>query len=389
MQALTTYINDDPAAHAWLDGQPDQWGMVVNPAYKGIALPVNQWPLLSTFEPKNYYQSDLNDCLFNDPVPYPPLISAPLASLEVISKSMQFAEPNSTTLCDQPNPGEILGEKLTTGGQQPPGSRFVIGVTPLADNARYLLGSAALQTTGGTYVAPSNASLQATAALLAPDPATDTWPIPYAAFQTSAGARAYPGTMVVYAAVATSGLPAADAQDYAAFLQFASTTGQTPGVGVGELPAGYVPLTQANGLGALAAYTQAAALDVAAQNGQIPPLPGQSGASGSAATPGGSNATSGPGGSSAANPFGSTLELPNVPFSTSGLFSETALDVRANRLAHGSPRAASVQMVSSNLDPATALWTSGFPIAMIFGLGALGALFVPLTYRLGRRRGRW
>ena len=33
------------------NGTPDQWGMVVNPAYKGIPLPVDQWPLLSTFEP--------------------------------------------------------------------------------------------------------------------------------------------------------------------------------------------------------------------------------------------------------------------------------------------------------------------------------------------------
>ncbi len=36
IRALTTYINDDPAARAWLNGKPDPWGMVVNPAYKHI-----------------------------------------------------------------------------------------------------------------------------------------------------------------------------------------------------------------------------------------------------------------------------------------------------------------------------------------------------------------
>ncbi len=112
MEALTTYINDDPTARAWLNGTPDQWGMVVNPAYKGIVLPVDQWPQLSTLlEPTAWYQSDTNDCLYNDPVPYQPLVAAPLANLEDISESMQYDLPNSTTVCSQPDPGTTAGEK--------------------------------------------------------------------------------------------------------------------------------------------------------------------------------------------------------------------------------------------------------------------------------------
>ena len=49
MWALTSYINADPEARAWLNGKPDPWGMVVNPKYKGIKLPVTQWPLLDTY----------------------------------------------------------------------------------------------------------------------------------------------------------------------------------------------------------------------------------------------------------------------------------------------------------------------------------------------------
>ena len=48
MWALTSYINADPEARAWLNGKPDPWGMVVNPAYEGIKLPVESWPLLDT-----------------------------------------------------------------------------------------------------------------------------------------------------------------------------------------------------------------------------------------------------------------------------------------------------------------------------------------------------
>jgi len=35
------------------------------------------------------------------------------------------------------------------------------------------------------------------------------------------------------------------------------------------------------------------------------------------------------------------------------------------------------------------LWTAGFPAALLFGLGFLGTLSVPLTFRLGRKRGKW
>ena len=241
MEALTTYINDDPTARAWLNGTPDKWGMVVNPAYQGITLPVDQWPLLSTFEPTTYYDADggqLNNCLYSEPVPYQPLVAAPLANLEDISQAVQFNQPNSTTTCTQPIQGSPAGEKLTAAKRQSPGFRFLIGITPLADAQRYLLQTAALETTTGTYVAPSTTSLKAATSLLKPDPTTGTWPIPYSTFQTTAGAAAYPGTLVVYAAVPTSGLTATDAQDYADLLKFAATTGQTPGPGVGQLPPG-------------------------------------------------------------------------------------------------------------------------------------------------------
>jgi len=385
IESLTTYINDDPTARAWLDGTPDQWGMVVNPAYKGISLPVNGWPLLSTFQPTDYYQTDNNDCLYNNPLAYQPLVAAPLASLEDISLGMQYAKPNSTTQCFQPNPGSSVGEKLTTDGQQTPGNRFMIGITPLADNQRYLIQSAALQTTNGTFVAPDTASLQAAASLLQPDTSTGTWPIPYAEFGQSAGADAYPGTLVVYAAIPTSGLPATDAQEYATFLNFAATTGQTQGSGVGQLPPGYLPLTDANHLGALASYTQAAAVDVGAQNGQVPSLTSSTSSQPAAAQAGSSSpqAAAGSGSGSSADFTGSRFGLGAL--SLGRLHSNAS----ATAAAHQNAKPAIIEMLSSLLAPAKALWTAGFPALLVFGLGMFGLLAVPLTYRLGRKRGRW
>ena len=193
---------------------------------------------------------------------------------------MQFdkAELDPDLYAERTRRAEFLGGERAPSPCQVTTSSSAL--TPLADDNRYDLQTASLQTTSGDFVAPSNDSMEAATDLLQPDPTTGTWPIPYDQFETSAGAAAYPGTMVVYAAVPTSGLSAAAASDYAAVLTFAAGPGQTPGEGVGQLPPGYLPITSANGLGGLAKYTLAAAADVAAQNGQVPPLtpvPGSSG----------------------------------------------------------------------------------------------------------------
>jgi hypothetical protein len=74
--------------------------------------------------------------------------------------------------------------------------------------------------------------------------------------------------MPVYAAIPTAGLNQSDAKDYAQFLTFAATDGQTPGVNAGNLPPGYAPLPAA-----LTAYTLEAAAHVAAQDGVVPAPP--------------------------------------------------------------------------------------------------------------------
>ena len=284
MYALTSYIEADPEARAWLAGAPDPWGMVVNPAYRGISLPVDIWPLRDTFEPPLMYASAANDCLHNSPVPYLPLVAAPALRLATITQAMQFTLANSTTVCQMGPDGTSNGEKLVPLGRQTVGYRFMIGVTSLGDAARYQLATAALQTqvspsapglfttdAGRTFVAPSTSSLAAATRLLAVDPATGTWPVPYDQLHADpAGAAAYPGTMVVYASVPTSGLPAGDAKDYAELIRYLAGRGQTPGPGSGQLPAGYLPISTANGLAAMASEAGQDAAAVAAQHGGVP-----------------------------------------------------------------------------------------------------------------------
>ena len=196
LEALTSYINDDPTARAWLDGKSSgepsvcnsagvyQAGatdacppMVVNPAYKGIALPVSQWPLLSTWDSSEFDANpQVQFCLETSPEPFDTVLAAPLADLEDISESMQFHKANSTTTCTPDAPD--VPNALSGAGTQSPGDYFMLGITPLADGARYDLQTAALQTTTGTFVAPSNASLEATTNLLQPDTPPAPGPFP-------------------------------------------------------------------------------------------------------------------------------------------------------------------------------------------------------------------
>ena len=283
IRSLTSYINADPAARSWLNGSPDPWGMVVNPSYKGISLPVDSWPLLDTFNKGAIYDPSSNPCFAADPVPFLPQVAAPTSTMANVTLNMQFGVANSQVLCV--NAG-ALNQKLAPVGRENPGQRFLIGITSLADANRYLLNTAALQTqvsasapikftdsSGRTFVAPTDQSLGAAASVLSPNEGEGTWDLPYNAFQANpAAAGAYPGTLLISADIPTSGLPTADAQKYATFLDFAATTGQTPGVGQGQLPPGFLPMTTANHLGDMAAYAELAAAAIKAQNGTVPPL---------------------------------------------------------------------------------------------------------------------
>ena len=303
-KALTSYINADPEARAWLDGKPDPWGMVVNPNYKQITLPLASWPQLDTF--KVEFAPGINDCLRGEGnVPYLPLVAAPLSRMSQITPAMQYSLANSQTQCFQPVPDSTEGQKLVSLGRQTPGFRFMLGVIPLADAYRYQIRTAALETqtgshaaakftsaSGRSFVAPNPTSVKAAAVLAKPDGPTGTWPIPYAGLRTSAkAAAAYPGTMIVYAAAPTKGLPSAAAKAVAAFIQYAATTGQTPGDSNGQLPEGYLPMTASNGLAALSSYAQVAATAIADQNGTVPSNVPASSASDSGGSGGGGSGT--------------------------------------------------------------------------------------------------
>lgn len=295
MYALTQYLNADPEARAFLDGKPDPWGMRVNPGYRHIALPIESWPLLDSYVPSLAFAGSpaYRACLMNAdhvvmPQPFLQMVSSPVTSLQTTAQNVQYGIVNSATKCvELLNPGgDVVSGSFKPEGRDAVGNRFVLALTALADGPRYGLRSAALQTDsvvpdlsakftddhGRDFVTPTDASLRAAMAVTAPDDTTHTWPISYQTLRAKRGASAYPGTMVVYAAVPTTGLDHAVARDLGELLEFAATDGQQTGLGQGQLPPGYLPMTSANGLGGMVQYTRRAADAVAAQQGKVPSI---------------------------------------------------------------------------------------------------------------------
>jgi ABC-type phosphate transport system substrate-binding protein len=389
IRALTTYITNDPTARAWLNGTPDPWGMTVNPKYAHIKLPVDKWPLLDTFASPELYTPTSNDCLHSNPVPFLPLVAAPMSTLAEIAESMQFAVANSQTTCVQPVDGSSVGEKLVASGRQTVGNRFMIGISSLGDADRYELNQAALQTTPNHFVTPTAASLHSAASFLRPDSAAGTWTLPYRTLRTNAkAAAAYPGTMLVSTAVPTTGLPAKVAKDYATFLRFVAGPGQQPGEGIGQLPAGYLPITASNGVGQLATYSQVAAQAVAEQNGKQPalnakftPITHSRSGTGTGNGSGGNGDSTGSGGNGDVPPAGGTDGLTPPAVGTS---------------APGDPGNGNSPVVAANVSNASTGHTLGIPlgpgaltIVVLLGLAVIGGLTGPGTYLFGRWKGRW
>ncbi len=281
--ALTSWLDADPEARAFLDGYPDPWGMKVNESYRDIALPTDQWPLKDEFVAPQFYQ-DSNACYGKSPGPFMQLIANPASSLGTVILNMQFASSAVQTVCKYDGTDPTL-LALKTQGRQPLGYRFVLGLVSLSSADRYHLRVASLQTLstiapstqfstpeGRFFADPDRTGLKAAAALLKGDDAAGQWTLDYPAIATGDGAKAYPGTMPIYTAVPTEGLEEKTAVKLGRLLCYAQKDGQDPGLANGQLPFGYLPITKANGLGAQSAYTLSAVAAIKAQAGDVPAL---------------------------------------------------------------------------------------------------------------------
>lgn len=225
------WIDGDATARAWLNGEADESGMVVNPAYQNIALPINEFPKADTYCTPPGAVPGSQDLAAPPLCPFdwrPYAASLPQASREGsrgnnLSRSVLSLSPPAWRPAGTPGIG----------------SRSIMVLTTSALADRYGLPSAELLTGAGEYVgatvealtnAASTATVDTDTGTLRTDPRADT-------------TNAYPLTVISNASVVRSKVTDDGVRrQFADIIRAFATDLQRPGRGVGLLPEGYAPL---------------------------------------------------------------------------------------------------------------------------------------------------
>jgi hypothetical protein len=379
-QAVWQWVLADPSAKAWLQGTPDQWGMVVPPTYTltssntmfSSCFPANTalcFPQNDSYA--NHVQSfnsDTGQTVQSAPitmVDYHPYASDTVAA----SQMVLTANDNEKTLF---TPGAVVGTGLGSVGAQPTGSRMIMSITDTASAQRFGIQEASLSAAGDdgdspTFVAPSAASLTTAVGQMKPAATGSTvlWPDP------SAGGGSYPLAILTYAVTIPTQLSKKECADFSKLLTYASAAGQVSGDAVGELPRGYVSLPES-----LSAQTQAAATTVAScpRAATTTPTPAKTSASSSHNVPDTSQGSV---------PVISTPDAPVVEPSTPG--SVTAISAPVSSTAPTSTAPVLILAAGTTPNDPTS-FTAALPIGVI--VGVLAGIAAPLLSGVGLRFGR-
>lgn len=239
--AVWRWIAADRQARAFLDGDPDPWGAVVNHAYRGMSLRRSDFPL-----------DDLYCQTFDTGTPDLCPLDA-FAYAADIHDAARAAARGSTLARTLFTPGSTGGYRLAP--LQLSGTHAVMVISDTATAARYQLPMASLQNAAGRFVAPDDAGLTAGLESLVPTAVEGVETVD----PSAASDAAYPLVHVGYAVTSPEHLQPDEATAYARFLRYAATAGQVRGAAPGLLPAGYVPLTATMRKQALATADRVAA----------------------------------------------------------------------------------------------------------------------------------
>jgi hypothetical protein len=231
------WILADPAARAWLSGEKDENGMVINQNYllldpKLTDRAYDSYPRAdpTCFNTGAVGERDPGRCSL-DLLPY-------MRNFDDVATHIR-AGNNPLGAGWDPNKLSPHGDAgwWADGGIEPAGQVFMWGVTSSADDANLGLVPADLCNVDGTSCIDANETSVGNALAAATPDSSGLLHINPAA----PGTGAYPLVTVTYAAVRAAQPPDA-LQDDAALLRFVAGSGQTPGVEPGQLPRGYLPL---------------------------------------------------------------------------------------------------------------------------------------------------
>jgi hypothetical protein len=326
---LWTWIDNDPAAHAFLTGTPDNTGPYGNPAYSGMTvnpnyldmqLPVEDFPITDPYCQPTVPQFVGSAGSVNQQTPLCGLALHPYVTT-MQDGALDASEGNQALHTTWTVGPESVGS-WTAATPEPDGQIAILALADAATAAKYDLPTARLcndevgavsptgapTPTGGakptgtptptgtpspnggtpspTCTAPTTQTLQAALADAEPSSTDPSVLIPN---PNTVDPEAYPLTTITYAATVPSGLTPTEGDQYAKLLDYVAGPGQVPGLAPGDLAPGYAPLPTA-----MANQTVAAARTLETQAG-VPVAPTATPPTGSSGIPpGGADETAFP-----------------------------------------------------------------------------------------------
>jgi hypothetical protein len=231
MMTLTRWIWSDPSAKAFLQGKADPWGMTVNKTYRGWELPRYDYDLRDGWiVPKG------SDSTWDGFAPQQ-MGSQPSNSWANGSDALMTAWPLSQA---PKSPNQGIPPVPKRDDAQLPGFRHMIALSTTSELEKVGMRTASLKNSSGAYVAPDVESMTFALDGATVDKSSGVWQIDPAKMDI----RGYPGTMISYAEVPTTTLKPTEARRYADTLRWMSTDAQQYGQEAGQLPDGYLALTQ-------------------------------------------------------------------------------------------------------------------------------------------------
>lgn len=233
MLALTRWLWSDPAGRAFLQGKPDPWGMTVNKAYRGWQLPRDDYEL------KDGWALPAGGPPGSEGSQPQQLAAMTVNSWSEAADDFMIGHPRTQEMrpANEAVPGPPYVAKRSP--RQKIGTRALVGLAVTSEVEKAGLRTALLENSAGEFVAPNTQSLH-----YALDGATvdksGAWRINHAAMDK----RGYPGAMITYAAVPTTTLKDRSPMWYAETLRWIANEGQQYGPQAGQLPDGYLALTE-------------------------------------------------------------------------------------------------------------------------------------------------
>lgn len=234
------YILADDEAVRWLDGEPDEWGMVVNPWFSPTAtinpsgvpleLPSETFSKADPIEKKDDTASGGSGAVN--------LVTWRPYSNGLEDGAYRVLRGDGMTL----GAWDSVTARYGKSGRQLLGSRKVLALASAPAAERFQTISASLRNPAGQYVAPTRTTMAAAAAAMVRTGNDAVLTFDPTSASAKAATTAYPLTIPVYAALNPAQTDAGTRSAYADLIRYAVGAGQIPGTDDGELPPGYAPM---------------------------------------------------------------------------------------------------------------------------------------------------